>query len=416
MIHTVMLVLAATLALYFGVYLFRSLNVPFSTALAYHYTLLDSAPSEGVLVREEQVLSDQPGIVDVLRFEGERVGLGQPVAVVYRDTTTRNTLSELESMQREYNLLTYATTQSGDIGSAARLDEAIIQSLVSLRGSTTHSDYSQLEEQVLAVKSGVLKRGYTYGDGVTSAELKGRQQALKTQIDARKRQAAAGVSRITANQSGTFSHLVDGMESTITPKNMNHMGPAQLHELMKQPLQPDEGAVGKLITNARWHYASIVPASAAQRLKAGQEVTMRFSGDFNADVPMRVDHIGATEKGETAVVFSSDRYLEKTTLLRQQSAELIFDYYTGLRVPKVAVRMLKNSYTDQKTGQVIQANTLGVYVLVAGRTEFKEVKVLTEGSDYFVVAPAGSQHSTLRAGDKVITEATGLYEGQQFRD
>ena len=54
--------------------------------------------------------------------------------------------------------------------SAARLDEDILQSVVQLRASTALGDYSELEEQVLEVKSSVLKRGYTYGDGLTAAD------------------------------------------------------------------------------------------------------------------------------------------------------------------------------------------------------------------------------------------------------
>ena len=43
------------------------------------------------------------------------------------------------------------------------------------------------------------------------------------------------------------------------------------------------------------------------------------------------------ENGQVVVVLASNRYLEQTTLLRQQSAELIFGSQSGLRVPKASV-------------------------------------------------------------------------------
>ena len=58
-----------------------------------------------------------------------------------------------------------AISQSGGVDSAARLDEDILQALVDLRAACALGDYADLEEQVLEIKSDVLKRGYTYGTG-----------------------------------------------------------------------------------------------------------------------------------------------------------------------------------------------------------------------------------------------------------
>lgn len=415
-INLVMIALAVVLAVYFGVYLFNSLNSPVTTTVVYEYTLNDSAQVNGLMVRQETVLPSQSGIVDVIRSEGERVGGGQPVAVVYRDSQAQEAQAELEALKLEADLLGYAMTQTGDVGSAARLDEDIIQSVVALRDSTGRNDYTELEELVVDVKSGVLKRGYTYGDDVTSAELTARRNELMDRIAALTRQTASGVSQITAPQPGTFSHVVDGMEDVITLENMSKQTPQQLHALMDQKPQPDQTAVGKLITSPRWYFSAVVPTQTAQRLDRGKSYIMRFTGDFTQDVDMRVESIGRDADGETAVVFSSDRYMDRTTLLRQQSAELIFSSSTGLRVPKTAVRMVKETYTDKETGEEIKENTLGVYVLVAGRTEFKPVETITEGSDYYVVRSPGNTPDALRAGDEIITEATGLYEGEDFRD
>ena len=415
-INIVMFALAAALAIYFGVYLFNSLNTPFATTLTYQYTLNDSARAEGLMVRKELVLPGKDGILDVIREEGEQVGKGQTVAVVYRDSSAQEAQAELEGLRLEADLLGYAMAQTGDVGSAARLDEDIIQSVVTLRGSAARNDYSELEDQLVEVKSGVLKRGFTYGDGVTTQQLTARREELLGRIQTLAAQTASGVSRVYAPQPGTFSHLVDGLEDQLTPEAAEKLDPAQLHGLMSQQTQSDPTAVGKLITGARWYFAALVPESAALRLREEGSYTLRFTGDFTQDVKMRVESVSGAVNGECSVVFSSDRYLAQTTLLRQQTAELIFDSYTGLRVPKTAVRMIKDSYTDEETGETVKENTLGVYVLVAGRTEFKEIEVVGEGDDYFVVKPAEGTRRRLLPGDEVITKATGLYSGEDFRE
>ena len=113
------------------------------------------------------------------------------------------------------------------------------------------------------------------------------------------------------------------------------------------------------------------------------------------------------------MVFSTDRYLARTTLLRSQTAELIFDSWSGLRVPKEALRMVKDTKLDEETGQAVETGSrLGVYVLLGGRAEFKEAAVVTEGSDYYVVRAVNAGSGALRAGDEVIIQGTGLYDGQ----
>ena len=82
----VMLVISAMLALYLGYYAWNTFQNPFSTTLAYQFTVSDSAPADGYLVREEVVLPGQSGILDLSRSEGEKVGAGQAVARVYRNT------------------------------------------------------------------------------------------------------------------------------------------------------------------------------------------------------------------------------------------------------------------------------------------------------------------------------------------
>ena len=74
--------------------------------------------------------------------------------------------------------------------------------------------------------------------------------------------------------------------------------------------------------------------------------------------------------------------------------------------------MVKSTYEDEKTGETVETSKLGVYVLVGGRAEFKPLEMITEGSDYYVVKATSTGSKALRAGDEIITEAVGLYDGQ----
>ena len=81
--------------------------------------------------------------------------------------------------------------------------------------------------------------------------------------------------------------------------------------------------MGKLITSDTWYFAANLPSAAAERLKEGKTATLRFSGELNRNVEMTVDRIGPADGDRTLVVFSSNRYLTLTTLLRHQTVELV---------------------------------------------------------------------------------------------
>lgn len=95
-----MAAIAVALVIYFGFYVAKVFSEPYTTALAYTYTSNDSAEAVGILVRQETVLPAQTGIVDVTRSEGEKVGVGQSVAQVYRDSQAQTNQADLEALAR----------------------------------------------------------------------------------------------------------------------------------------------------------------------------------------------------------------------------------------------------------------------------------------------------------------------------
>ena len=308
--------------------------------------------------------------------------------------------------------LRYAIGQGGDAASAARVDEEILQALVALRSSAALNDYSSLEDQVLEVKSSVLRREYAYGADLSAVDLAARLNEMTAQYEALRAQNYDAITRITAPVSGTFSALVDGYETLIDPDTSLQLTPEGLSGLMKQPPEADRAAAGKLITSNRWQFAALITQKEGERLARESSVTLRFASDFTQDSPMEVVRVGEPENGQAVVVLSTDRCLEQTTLLRRQTAELIFDSRRGLRVPKGAVRMIDGTRTDEETGETTQYSTLGVYVVTAGRAEFKPVEILGEGDEFYVVRSVNQDRKALRAGDEVVIRGTGLYDGK----
>ena len=315
----------------------------------------------------------------------------------------------------EIELLDYAMNQTDDVVSAARLDESILQSLASLRFASASGSYRQLDDDVMELKSQVLKRSYTYGEGLDSSQLSALRQSLIEEYRALRTQSSSVTSRITAPAAGVFSSLADGYESLLTPALLETITPGQLSQLDRQRPQPDAGAVGKLVTDATWYFVCAMGEEEAGRLIEGRTVTVRFSRDWSGEVDMKVERVGETpENGRVAVVLSSDRYLSETTLLRKQTVELVFDSQTGIRVPTQSVRVEERTVTDPETEEEKQELVTGVYVLVGQQAEFKPVTILAQLEDFALVKSADGSDGkkALRAGDEVILSSVELFDGK----
>lgn len=139
---------------------------------------------------------------------------------------------------------------------------------------------------------------------------------------------------------------------------------------------------------------------------------------------MTLDRKGDDEGGRTLLVFSCRSGLANTTLLRRQTAEIITQHLTGIRIPRSALRALKQnvkrSVTNETTGisETVQEETTvtGVYTVVSRQAEFHPVTVLYQGEDYFLVAPADPDApDRLRAGDEILVYTAGISDGKVVR-
>ena len=415
----VMLLLLAAVLVYLGVSAWRSFRDPYTLVLSYAYTVDDSLEATGFLVRQEQVLTNTGGVVELLPQEGEKVAKGGTVALLYQDSSGLEQKQQLQQLQLEKEQLEYALERS-DVGGgdSGQLSEQVLDAIVALRASVASGDLTGLESQAMDLKSLVYKREYAYtdttGEGEDSAaSIQAALDSVNSQISALSSQTAQSTNRVTASQSGVFSGYVDGYESLLTPDMLGTITAGQLAQLARERPAEDNAAIGKLITDTTWYFACTLPEEDAGRLVEGRKVTVRFSRDWSGEVSMTVERIGDPTDGQCVVVLSTDKYLSDTTLLRRQTVELVFDSITGVRVPKEALRVEEQTVTDEETGEESQVSVPGVYALVGEQAEFKPVTILSQSDSFALVEAADmTDRKGLRAGDIVIVASEDLYDGK----
>lgn len=404
----VMFSLLAAVLIYLGATAWQSFAGRTETVRCYAYTLDDRQEVTGYLVRSESVLPAQTGLVDVLLAEGEKVGVGQTVANLYRDASALERKQELHTLSLEYDQLSYSLSRSDDLSDNARLTGQIMEELAALRASVAGRDFTDLESQAMELKSLIYKREYSLTSGSDLTQMQAALDSVKARIESLTATARQDTSTISAPQAGIFSGLVDGYESVLTPEGLDALTPADLDALPSKAQSVSGSVFGKLITDATWYFVCTLPEETAKRLTEGWSVDLRFSRDWSGQVSMTVERIGLPENGRIAVVFSSSSHLSDVTLLRRQNVDIIFSSVTGIRVPKNAL------CRDEE-------NRWGVYALVGTQAEFKPVDIVGSDEDYYLVKAhidASDERNdkvtkkALRSGDMVILTVDGIYDGK----
>lgn len=411
-------ILCLGVAVYLAVYFVQGWEEPLVTARAYTYTQDVGREARGILVREETILPDAGGsYVDQILAEGEKAAAGQAAALLYTDPAALTTRQAIRTLSAEIEQLQYALSSGTQATDASRLDGQVLSSITALRSLTAKGDLTALEDYALSLRTMVFKRDYAYGDTNAAGQL-GQliqsKQAELAQLNASLNQVASVVYTPAA---GVFSGTVDGWEGLLTPDKLEGLTAAGLEALLAQSPAPAAGPVGKLITGSTWYFAALLEGTDTG-LKSGRTYTLTFSGDYYGQIPMELDRV-SLEGEQTLAIFSCRSHLADTTLLRAQTVDVVIHHLEGIRVPRKALRVetvdepLESGNPDGPTRQV---NRYKVYIVERSQAWGREVEILYTDENFYLVRPVDpAAAKRLRAGDEIILNSSGIYDGKVVR-
>ena len=387
----------AAVVCYFGYYIFSAVYAPLTTVTAIEYEAGSGSYTTGYVVRDETVIQSHYEITTLVVAEGERVSAGQALATGYRNTDAQERQAKIQELEHQLEQLQYAASYAGDAAGQAILDSEIQTNLENMSQYVARRDMNAVEDRSAALKGLILRRTSSETD---NAAMDQRILDLTTQLQGLHTEASADTRTVGAGMSGFFSGNVDGFENTLTVESLDTLTVASLNELT--PGEAEETALGKIITDSTWYYVTSVPTELVKDARVGREIPVTFSSVFYDDLNMTIERIGEDENGESLLVLSSDLYMQDVTLLREQSADVVFSSYSGLRVPKEAIRVTE----DQRTG---------VYVLENRNAVWKYVTPLHDNGETYVVVLDKSSTNNLWPGDEIIVNAPDLYDGKVVR-
>ena len=292
-----------------------------------------------------------------------------------------------------------ALQSSNDEADSAKIDQLITLALQQMASQVRSGSGISLSASADSLRTLSLRRESGHID---TAAITAERDALAAERDSLNAQLSGKTSQLTAPFSGYFSDNVDGYEQILTPEVLDELTIDTFHELTQQgKVQADSSSMGKIIQGFSWYLVSEVSTEDANRLTEGQNLRINFT-QASMEAPVSVYSIIKEHNSETAlVVLEGTSFDSEMVSMRSQPIEIIIASYTGLRVPKQAVRM--------------DGNEIGVYILSGSVEKFKTIHKLYETDSYYVVEQSATDAGALVAKDQIIVRGKNLQNNMVVR-
>ena len=389
-----MLVLFAAMAVYLGVYLFRSTQQSYSTAPAVLVTVSEGGQASGIVVREEQVIASDKEFLSLSVDDGKQVARdgenGHQLGADGDAELGLDSASRARELKKEIAYVSSLLSRAGSASGASELDSSVHSAILQLNAAVSAGSASELDDICMDLSS--LLFGTSTGT-VSQSDL----DALNAELHQLEK-TGVGRGSITAPAAGLFTSTVDGYEA-LNPAALENLTPDGVAALEHTSPSTPANTIGKLVTAKKWYFAAVMSKADADRLNLGGSATLDFpqhySGTISATVFSKSEPDGS---GEVAVVFACNNALADTLAMRKATADVVYSEHTGLRVPLKAVHM-------DDDGQTF------VYVVTAAQLEKKPIEIIYQTDSYCLVAQS-TDSNALRAGNDIVVSGKGLSDGQ----
>lgn len=370
------------------------INDSHDTEEAVLYTVNENITFKGMFLRDEKVIKYDnavDGVVNYLYTDGSKISEDSDIAKVYSNEDQiyyRNRLTRLRKILSD--LRRAQSPGTTNYVQAETLRSKIESYYLNVTNFIQQKDYSSLTSE-----SDDLLYTMNIYNIVTGNEenFKPVIKQIKAEINELKAKIEEPLDSIKANSSGYFVKSVDGYESSVSYDDIENMSTDELQKLFNKEPSVPENAVGKLMKSYEWKFMGIIKNTNKFLINDG--LSIRFNSS-NKIYGVTVDSIKPIDDTDKSIVILSCNELDEAVLEnRFDNAELIFDEYTGVKVPREAIRF--------------QGEQKGAYVMLGQQITFKKIDVVYEGDDY-VLSKNTSDDSYLLLYDQILLEGVSADE------
>ena len=209
----------------------------------------------------------------------------------------------------------------------------------------------------------------------------------------------------TSDVGGYFYSYTDGYEDIFTIDAANSISGDSfdaMTEKMEGADSADGRCYGKLAEHTLWKLCMEIPEEKIIYFEVGNSYDMVFSSNSGITLPMTLETTVYDGDDESYIlVFYTDRLPAGFVFNRCQNVKICVNSISGIYVPKSAV------YRD--------GNKIFVYVLKGSVVRYRNIDVLYEDKEYYLVTPHENDEEWkmyLGANELLILNGKNLFDGR----
>lgn len=365
-------------------------------------TMEDMIASKGVLIKYETLYeTGADGTVEAKIASGAKVSKGELLANIYNGQVDTEVMAKLDRVNKKIETVRASREEGASFSSdITKLDSEISSKVNEIIANGQKRNMSRVSELKTALATLSERRAEVNGQ---KSAASGTLRTLEETKENLMAQIGVAHKELRSKSAGVFISHSDGLESLITPYNMDALTPSKVNELEEtdrnnraSSQKNDKVFACKIVDNFRYFIAINVPAERVINLKSGKMVSLRF-GELSTDIiDAKVYSTSAEENGVVTVICECNKFLNDLLEKRVVSVDFILNRYNGYRVSVPAIHT--------------QDGVVGVFVKRDSAMRFIPVNILYNTQDVAIVSSADSE-KPLKLYDEVIVEALKYQEG-----
>ena len=379
---------------FIGNQIISSFYKPIKTETAVYHTVSDGFNITGLIIRNEILVHyDGGGVMHFVTDDGSRVAKAGVIADIYNSENASITVSEIKSIEAKIkditDILSYNDIESANLDLINSRVESKVDDLIFATSKGEYSTVSTCADELLsAINHREAAMGNVADFSVKLEQLNSRLNELKVALPQTKGQ-------ILAEESGYFVSKTDGYEQVFSSKDLTLFTPDFLKEAKQENLA--KNVIGKIVSDYEWYIAASVSVNQSLNYKEGEVLKIETSVKSSPEITATVKQINISDNGENAVViFACNEMNSELASMRSGPMTVIKDEYSGLRVPKKALRVVDSQR--------------GVYVLSGMQIKFIPVQIVYSNESFIICKK--DNDSRLRLYDQVVVKGKNLYDGK----
>ena len=297
-----------------------------------------SCPDAFIVRNESVYYATSAGTVYDSTQEGDRVARDTVISTVYNGSVDTSVLRELQTIDNNISRLRRREAQSTLYSpDTASVESEIASRLNSIPDLADEDNVEQIHEYRDDINS--LRAGEDISITAKIDELTAEKTSVENSI-------STGKSDILSDRAGIFSSYTDGLEAVLSPDRIGEYSVSYIRGLTPQNTRRQSGSsvlvgdpICKVMNNHVWYVLGIAGSSDSSLCQLDAEVMVRYSNLSGSSAPGRITYVSEPdENGEYLFLVEVSTFLESAFSYRNIDADIIFEEYSGYRVPSESIR------------------------------------------------------------------------------